>query len=101
MGKLDVLKDTEFEEVAEVKLDSKHRVSLGPKISKTASSYKVYCNALGQIILDPQATVPAYELWLFKNAEAAQMVREGLEDAKKHRLKKAKEDYTHYLSEVD
>ena len=101
MSKPDVLNDTDFEEVAEVKLDSKHRICLGPKISKPASSYKVYANSAGQIILDPLATVPAHELWLFKSKEAAQRVRQGLEDARMRRLVKAKEDYTRYLRESE
>lgn len=99
MAKPDLLRDADFEEIAEVKLDSKHRVSLGPKISRQASGYKVYCNAAGQIILDPLATVPAYELWLFQNKEAARMVQQGLEDARKHRLVKTKEDYTRFLGD--
>jgi hypothetical protein len=98
--KSDLLKEGDFEEIAEVKLDSKHRISLGPKISKRVSSYKVYCNSLGQIILDPLATVPAYELWLFKNKKAAQAVREGLEDARKGRLVKPKEDFTRHLGDA-
>ena len=99
MTKPDLLRDADFEEVAEVKLDSKHRISLGRGVSRQASGYKVYCNAAGQIILDPLATVPAYELWLFQNKEAAQMVRQGLEDARKRRVVKAKEDYTRFLSD--
>jgi hypothetical protein len=42
-------------------------------------------------------TIPAHEAWLFKNKEAAQLVQQGLEDARKGRVVKAKEDYTKYL----
>ncbi len=108
----EVLKDKKFIEVTEVKLDSKYRVCLGSLYLKKlaefftfgeqkANYYKVYVNPVGQIILDPQATVPASEAWLFKNKKAAQMVQEGLEDAKKHRLVKAKEDYSQYLSDSE
>ena len=51
----DIVKDVHFREVAEVRADSKNRITLGktPKLGKI-SSYKVYSNAIGQIILDPQ-----------------------------------------------
>jgi len=43
-------------------------------------------------------TIPAYEAWLFKfKKEATQLVKEGLTDAKKGRVVKAKENYTKYL----
>ncbi len=91
----EIVKDNHFEEVAEVRADSKNRVTLGRTRSK-ASIYKVYRNAIGQIILDPQVTIPAHEQWLFKNPEASKLVQAGLEDAKKVRLVKAREDYSQY-----
>lgn len=91
-----ILRNTEFEEIAEVKPDAKHRVILG-KVAKRARFYRVYQNAFGQIILDPQSTVPAYEAWLFQNKDAAAMVRRGLQDARRHRVVKAREDYSKYL----
>lgn len=93
----DILKNTEFEEVAEIKTDSKNRVALGQKIKIKAHIYKIYQNELGQIILDPQVAVPAHEAWLFENKEAASMIREGLKDAKAKRLVKAKEDYSKHV----
>ncbi len=101
MIRSDVIRDANFEEVAEVKLDSKHRVSLGSRIPEGTFGYRVYCNSIGQIILDPLATVPAHELWLFKDKEAARHIRQGLEDARKRRLVKAKEDYSRYLDESE
>jgi hypothetical protein len=92
-----IVRDPHFEAVAEVKVDSKSRITLGKnKNMAKASIYKVYSNAIGQIILDPQVTIPAHEQWLFKNKEAAGLVRAGLEDAKKGRLVKAREDYLKY-----
>ena len=95
MFDINIVKNTHFEEVSEVKLDTKNRVTLGRMKVKT-NIYKVYCNELGQIILDPQVTIPAHEQWLFKNKEAAMMVKEGLEDAKKKKLVKQREDYSKY-----
>lgn len=93
-----ILRDANFEEVAEVKPDAKHRIVLRKAVG-LAKFYRVYRNPLGQIILDPQATIPAHEAWLFKNAEATAMVQRGLHDAKRRRLVKAKEDYSKYLHE--
>ncbi len=93
-----IVKDPHFEEVAEVKADSKNRIALGKKgWSVKATMFKVYCNAVGQIILDPQVTIPAYEQWLFKNKEAAKLVKAGLEDAKKRRLVKSREDFSKHI----
>lgn len=97
MTKHEILKDADFEEVAEAKVDAKRRVALGKIIAQSISSYRIYRNTFGQIILDPMVTIPAHEAWLFKNKEAAQLVKQGLEDARKGRVVKAKEDYTKYL----
>ena len=97
MLKEDIVKDIHFEEVAEVKLDSKSRITLGKNKNLIKSKiYKVYRNAIGQIILDPQVTIPAHEQWLFKNKDAAKQVKAGLEDAKKGRVVKAREDFSKY-----
>ena len=98
MTRQEILKDQNFEEVAEAKVDAKRRVALGKILAQSVSSYRIYSNTFGQIILDPMVTIPAHEAWLFKNKEAAQLVQQGLEDARKGRVVKAKEDYTKYLS---
>ena len=93
-----LVKNSDFKEVAQVKADSKHRIALGKTLtfSKT-NMYKVYQNEYGQIILDPQVTIPAHEAWLFKNKKVLEHVRTGLEDAKKGRVVPAKEDYSKYI----
>lgn len=92
----DILKNADFEEIAEVKVDSKNRVTLSKKNSKLATSYRIYRNSIGQIILDPQVSVPAHEAWLFRNEDAKTLVRKGLQDARKGRLLKAAENYSEY-----
>jgi len=93
-----IVKDVHFEEVAETKVDSKNRITLG-KAKIKVGMYKVYSNALGQIILDPLATIPAHEQWLFKNKEAMRMVMEGLDAAKNGKFVKAREDYSKYIED--
>lgn len=63
-----------------VKPDSRKRVSLPSVLVKEDIIYHVYSNKLGQIILDPQATIPASEAWLFNNPEVLASVKKGLED---------------------
>jgi hypothetical protein len=89
MTKQEILKDTQFEEVAEAKLDAKHRIALGRTLGGRISSYRIYRNRVGQIILDPMVTIPAYEAWLFKNRRAFKMVTDGLKDAQEGRMVKA------------
>ena len=66
-----VIKDTGFEIVANgVKLDSKKRIVLPKAIVTEGVTYHIYHNSLGQIVLDPQVSIPAYEAWLFNNPES-------------------------------
>ncbi len=93
----EIVKDNHFKEIADVKSDSKNRVTLSKVKSAKARIYKVYINAVGQIILDPQVTIPAHEQWLFKNKTARDMVLRGLDDARHGRLTDADEDYSKYI----
>ena len=97
MFKEEIVKNTHFEEVGEVRVDSKSRITIGKNKGAEANIYKVYRNAVGQMILDPQVTIPAHERWLFKNKEATRQLKAGLEDAKKGRLLKAPEDFSKYV----
>jgi len=100
MAKAEILRDVEFEPVSEARVDAKHRVALG-KVTGPVTSFKVYRNAHGQIILDPMVLISAHEAWLFKNKRATQLVQKGLEDAKQRRLVKAKEDFSKHLHRED
>lgn len=97
MTKHDVLKDVQFEELTETRLDAKQRVTLGKSLRGRVTSFRVYRNAHGQIVLDPMVSIPAHEAWLFKNKRAAHAVQRGLEDAKQGRLINAKEDYARHV----
>lgn len=84
-----IIKDTEFERVAEgVKPDAKKRVVLSRAKMPEGVTYHIYSNSLGQIVLDPQVSIPASEAWLFKNPEALASVRRGLKDAAEGRVSK-------------
>jgi hypothetical protein len=84
-----VIKNSDFKSVARnVKPDAKKRVMLPKALVQEDITYHIYSNSFGQIILDPQVSVPASEVWLFKDPEAAFSVRRGLEDAAKGKVSK-------------
>jgi len=88
-----IIKDTDFQRVAEsVKPDAKKRVVL-PKIRfPEGVTYHIYTNSFGQIVLDPQVTIPASEAWLFNNPDALASVRRGLSDATQGKVSKVNLD---------
>ena len=101
MAEQELLKDMEFHEVAEARVDAKRRVALGKILGGQITSFRVYRNAHGQIILDPMVSIPAHEAWLFKNKRAATLVQRGLDDAKQGRLVNAKENYSKHVRSDD
>jgi len=84
-----IIRDTDFEKVADsVKPDAKRRVVLQKVQIQEGVSYHIYRNSIGQILLDPQVTIPASEIWLFNNPKALASVRRGLSDAAEGRVSK-------------
>ena len=69
-----------------VRPDNKGRVALG-KLAEGVSSFNVERQEDGSLLLKPQVEIPAYEVWLFKNAKALGAVKKGLQDAKAGRVK--------------
>ncbi len=77
-----ILKNSELTRVAEsVKPDTKKRVILPKTLVREGITYHIYSNSYGQIILDPQVTIPASELWLFENKEALASVDRGIAES--------------------
>jgi hypothetical protein len=62
-----------------VKPDAKKRVVL-PK-APAGITYQVFQNRLGQIILDPQVSIPASEAWLFEDKDALAAVDRGMAES--------------------
>ena len=84
-----IIKNSDFQRVAEsVKPDAKKRVVLRDIVVGEGITYHVYSNSSGQIVLDPQVTIPASEAWLFNNPDALAAVRQGLVDAGEGRVSK-------------
>jgi hypothetical protein len=67
----------------DVRPDAKKRVTLGKALTGLDEDvrFDVYQNDSGQIVLDPQVSIPASEAWLYRNPEALASVRRGLQQA--------------------
>ena len=75
-----VVQDNNFQEVKQsVKADDRGRITLGTKAK--SKTYKMMINKSGQILLDPVASIPKSELWLWENQLARVSLQRGLEQA--------------------
>jgi len=84
-----VIKNDSFRRVAtNVKPDNKKRIVISKAIISEDVTYHVYCNDIGQIILDPHVSVPVSEAWLFNNPEARESVKTGLKQAAEGKISK-------------
>lgn len=82
-----VIRDSDFIKIADsVKPDAKRRVVLHGVPAQEGVSYHIYRNSIGQIVLDPQVTIPASEAWLFNNPAALTSVKRGLSDAEQGKV---------------
>lgn len=96
------LLQTHFKEVAEVKADSKNRISLGRKLQATAKHYRLYQDSsTGKILLEPLLVIPVSEPWLNKNLKAKKSVERGIAQAKAGKLVKTNEDFTKYIEDAE
>ncbi len=84
-----ILKNDKFRKIANnVKPDTKKRVVLSRVTIAEGVTYHIYCNDIGQIILDPQITIPASEVWLFKDTEAREAIATGIKEAAEGKITK-------------
>ncbi len=77
-----IIKDGNLTRVASsVKVDSKRRVVLPGVLVREGITFHIYTNSDGQIILDPQVTIPASEAWLFKNKDILASIDKGMAES--------------------
>ena len=68
----------------EVRIDERKRVSIAKALESLKGlfgeglRFEVYFNEVGQVVLSPKISVPAHELWLYRNAAAFTEVTKGL-----------------------
>lgn len=76
---MNIIKNTDFIGVAKrVKIDGKRRVVLPPSLVQDDVTFHIYANSVGQIVLDPQVTIPASELWVFDNKKILASIDKGM-----------------------
>jgi hypothetical protein len=71
-----------------MKPDTRRRVVLPNAVVGKGVIFHAYCNSSGQILLDPQVTIPLSEAWLFNNPTALELVKRGLSDATQGKVSK-------------
>jgi hypothetical protein len=77
-----IIRDDKLTRIAEsVKPDPKRRVLLPKTVVKEGITYHIYTNSFGQIILDPQVTIPASELWIFENSDVLASLDKGMAES--------------------
>ena len=75
-----------MEALNDIIADSKGRINLGSQ--HAGERYIITKDADGEIVLQKAVVIPERELWLHKNKQAKQAVEEGLEQAKRGKVKK-------------
>jgi hypothetical protein len=76
------IRNTEFKEIPRtVKPDAKKRITLPDILVKEGVIFSIGYNSLGQILLDPQVTIPASELWVFKNEKVLAAIDKGMSES--------------------
>jgi hypothetical protein len=84
-----IIKSNKFTRVSKsVKPDAKKRVVLPKELVGEDIIFHIYRNELGQILLDPQVTIPASEMWVFQNRETLKKAQRGLADIVEGRYSK-------------
>ena len=77
-----IIKDQNLVRVGKpVMPDSRKRVVLPKTVVQEGITYFIYHNSLGQIILDPQATIPASELWVFEKKGVLASIDRGIRES--------------------
>ncbi len=88
-----IIKNPNFRKIASnVRPDAKKRIVLSKANLVEDITYHVYCNDIGQIILDPQVSIPASEIWLYKNPAARNALAIGLKEASEAKVSKVNPD---------
>jgi len=82
-----IIRDQDFKKVANgIKPDAKNRVALRHVHTEDGVTYHMYTNTLGQIVLDPQVTIPASELWVFEHKDVLASIDKGMAESAKGKL---------------
>jgi hypothetical protein len=83
-----IIRDEKLTRVSgNVKPDSRRRIVLPETTIKNKDIvYHVYTNSYGQIVLDPQVTIPASEAWIFEDKAALAALDKGMAESNNGQL---------------
>lgn len=82
-----IIKDEKLTRIADsVKPDAKRRVHLPKVLIREGVTYHIYTNSVGQIILDPQITIPASQAWLLEDKTTLALVDKGMAESANGRV---------------
>ncbi len=74
-----IIRDEKLKRIGNsVRPDAKRRVVLPIDLVQEDIIYHVYANSIGQIILDPQVTIPASEAWIFEDKSIIAKIDKGM-----------------------
>lgn len=68
-------------------LDSKHRITLGNRLTRLlgkrmkTEAYQIFVGRNGDILLRPSVSIPSNEAWVYQNLEVIGKLRKGLQEA--------------------
>lgn len=86
-------------------LDSKHRITLGGKLTKVlgkrvnVEAYQVFICRNGDILLRPTVSIPSNEAWVYQNPAVIEKVRKGLRDAQEGKTERV-DDLESFLDKL-
>jgi hypothetical protein len=86
-------------------LDSKHRITLGGKLTKVlgkrlnAEAYQIFICRNGDILLRPTVSIPSNEAWVYQNPAVIGKVRKGLRDAQEGKTERV-DDLDSFLDKL-
>lgn len=75
-------------------LDSKHRITLGGRLTKLLTkrmrteAYQIFIGRNGDILLRPSVSIPSNEAWVYENPEVIGKLRQGFKDAREGRTER-------------
>lgn len=87
MSKESLRVDDDFQEIGTRSIDDRKRLTLGDLL-EDFKRVRLYRNKRGELLLKPIVEIPADELWLYRNKEAATRVDKGLKDAAEGKVSK-------------
>lgn len=82
-----------------LKVDSKKRITIGKLAPDDVTSYDAELLKDGIIILKPKVEVPAEEAWLFRNRNALESVKKGLEESATGKVSDLEDEFWNDIEE--